>query len=83
MVIARHSVHTCEQIARRLKAKATQRLNKDGLGLGYSPWAKGEWKVYLNTPESIVRAIRYVERNPIKAGFKAQRWKFVTPYDGL
>ena len=71
-----------EQFARRLKAKATQRINKEGLGLCRTPWAKGEWKVFLNTLADMGRAIRYVERNPVKAGFKRQVWEFVTDYDG-
>ncbi len=81
LVIARHAVHKIEPIARRLKAKGTQRLNKDNLGFGRTPWAIGEWKVFLNTPRDIRRAIRYVERNPVKAGLKPQPWRFVTPYE--
>ena len=82
LVIARHAEHEIEPIARRLKAKATQRMNKENLGFGRSPWALGEWKVFLDTPRDIRRAIRYVERNPTRAGHKPQNWNFVTPYDG-
>lgn len=82
LVVARHGFHTVEQIARRLKAKATQRLNKEDLGFGRTPWAVGEWKVFLDSPRAIRRTIRYVDRNPISAGFKRQVWKFVAVYDG-
>ena len=37
-------------------------------------------EVYLDTAEDVVRAIRYVENNPIKEGKKPQRWSFVVPY---
>ncbi len=79
LVVARHA-HTIEQIARRLKAKGTQQLNKEDLGVGHSPWAKGEWKVFLDTPRDIRRAIHYVDLNPTKAGMKPQSWRFITPY---
>ncbi len=82
LVVARQGEHTIEQIARRLKAKATQQLNKEGLGVGRSPWARGEWKVYLNEPGDIRRSIRYVDRNPVRAGRKKQDWRFVVPYAG-
>jgi hypothetical protein len=29
------------------------------------------------------RTIRYVEQNPVRAGFKAQRWSFVVPYESV
>ena len=43
-------------------------------------WARGEWKVLLDTPGDIVRAIRYVEDNPRREGKRPQAWKFVVPY---
>jgi hypothetical protein len=44
-------------------------------------FARGQWKVFLD-PEDVLRAIGYVENNPVKEGKKAQRWSFVTPYPG-
>jgi hypothetical protein len=44
-------------------------------------WAEGQWIVYLDSCEGILRAIRYVEDNPIKDGLPPQRWSFVTPFD--
>ena len=43
-------------------------------------WAEGCWKVFLDTPEAVWRAIRYVENNPMKEGKRLQRWSFVTPF---
>lgn len=79
LVVARHDRLSIEDIGQRIKASATRRLNAEGIGFGRSPWAKGQWAVYLNDESAVRRAIRYVEDNPIRAGFKRQRWKFVTP----
>jgi len=79
LVIGRSTMRV-EDVSRRLKAKGTMVLNAAGLGFARSPWANGEWKVFLNTASDIRRAVRYVERNPLRAGFKRQRWDFVTPY---
>jgi hypothetical protein len=46
-----------------------------------SPWVEGCWKVFLNEGD-VLRAIDYVEKNPIKAGLKPQKWSFVTAYCG-
>jgi hypothetical protein len=43
-------------------------------------WGQDFWKVFLYTPEDVLRAIRYVEDNPIKEGKKRQHWPFVVPY---
>jgi hypothetical protein len=45
-------------------------------------WARGAWKVFLDTAADIMRAIRYVEENPVKEEKPRQRWTFVTPYGG-
>lgn len=45
-------------------------------------WIEGGWKVFLGTTDAIWTRVRYVERNPLKEGLPAQRWEFVTQYDG-
>jgi hypothetical protein len=40
------------------------------------------WKVFLNNDAEIVRAIQYVQQNPMKEGFRPQKWSFVEPFDG-
>ncbi|MEO0964855.1 MAG: transposase [Planctomycetota bacterium] len=79
LVVERHATIKAEGMTQRFKAKITQRLNAADLGFGYTPWCKGRWIVYLNTPEDVERATRYVEQNPIKAGLRPQRWSFVQP----
>jgi len=78
-----------ERVAEQFKARATMFLNQAGLhpmpersDRRPSPWARNCWKVYLNTPTDIRRAIKYVEQNPIKAGFKPQRYTWVVPFPG-
>jgi hypothetical protein len=44
------------------------------------PWVEGCWKVFLDSHSDIVRAIEYVENNPVREGFKPQKWKFITGY---
>jgi len=72
-----------EQIVRHLKGRATRRLNAEHLTTASpSPWAKKTgWVVYLNTPQDVRRAMRYVDDNPVREGFKPQRWRFVTAFD--
>ena len=53
-----------------------KRFQKPGDALT-SCWARQSWRVFLDREEDVLRAIRYVEENPIKAGFRPQRWKFV------
>ena len=91
LVVARHRL-SIEQIANQLKGAATRRLItkhmhplRDVAGVSGrlpSPWARGCWTVYLNTEQSIDRAIHYVENNPLKDGLKRQRWSFVCERGG-
>ena len=45
-------------------------------------WGGPGWKVFLNTPQDIDRTVRYIRKNPVKAGRAPQLWHFVKPYDG-
>ena len=89
LVVTRHRF-PIEQVANLLKGQATKSLTKAGLqpfqaqpyrdGTLPSPWARKFWKVFLTTDEDILRAIRYVENNPLKEGKRRQRWGFVVPW---
>jgi REP element-mobilizing transposase RayT len=83
LVIARHD-RTINRIVGHLKARATQQLHDEQLWLdpAHPVWAKGCWKVFLDNPEAMRRAIEYVERNPLKEGKQRQSWRFVVPYQG-
>jgi REP element-mobilizing transposase RayT len=81
MVIGRYR-YTVKTIIRLLKAEATTELMRDGrhpLSVP-SPWVRKRWKVFLDSDADIVRAIRYVEYNPLKEGKRPQRWPFVLPF---
>ena len=89
LVIARHS-YEVEQIINLLKGDVTRQLLDENLhpfaqwkkADGSVPccWARKGWKVFLDDEADIVRAIEYVQQNPLKEGKPRQRWRFVTPY---
>ncbi|MEX0653052.1 MAG: transposase [Phycisphaeraceae bacterium] len=80
-----------ERTIEQLKVAATRQLNEEDLhplthererhGRPPTPWARGQWTVYLNKPAEVRRAIRYVENNPLKEGKPRQHWSFVTPFE--
>ena len=82
-----------KQIAIQLKADATERLIAEGIhpfghlreknGRPPKCFARGEWKVFLDTPEEVACAVQYANDNPAKEGKKPQQWTFVTPFDPL
>jgi REP element-mobilizing transposase RayT len=89
LVLARHRL-LVETLVNQLKGSATRRLIEEGnhplaahQGTCRRPpkaFARGEWKVFLNSPADIERAIRYVEGNPQRENLPAQTWWFVRPF---
>ena len=77
LVIGRHQ-RQIGRIVGHFKARATQRLSADGLWPkdGRPVWSQKAWKVFLDTPEDVARAVRYVEANPMKERKRRQRWSF-------
>ncbi len=77
LVVRQHSRPT-GRIVGHLKARATRSLVAAGIWKRDKRplWSEGHWKVFLNTPEDVTRAIRYVESNLEKK----QRWQFVAPF---
>jgi REP element-mobilizing transposase RayT len=86
LVVVRHA-HEARAIARHLKGRASQALLADSLhpfgshlsadGTVPTPWVRNCWRVFLDTPEEVSRAIHYVEQNPVRESFKQQYWSFV------
>jgi hypothetical protein len=74
----------------QLKGEATKALATENLhpfqdtilpgGKRHSPWTQDGWDVFLDCPENIRRAIKYVEENPVKEGCRPQAWSFLTSY---
>ncbi len=81
MVIARNHQRRVERMVGHMRTRATQRLSALGLWpMDRRPvWAENRWKVFLDTPSDIARAIKYVDHNPLKEGKPKQHWSFVTP----
>lgn len=65
-----------------LKSRATRKLKQEGLlaDADRPLWGEHGWNIALETEQAVWRAIRYVERNPLKEGKKPQRWSFVIPF---
>ena len=90
-LVAGQHARDAEYLAGVLKRAATRQLASEGLhpladcrrgsGRVPSPWVAKAWTKYLNTPDEVRRAIRYVEANPIKSGLPPQTWSFVVPYE--
>ena len=88
-MVQRHA-NPGERIIGHLKGRATREPIADGMhpfaeyagadGLVPCMWARRGWRVYLHTVEDILRAIRYVEENPLKQRMLRQEHSFVTPY---
>jgi REP element-mobilizing transposase RayT len=86
LVIARDD-YAVEQAVTLLKGAATRELEAVALhpmasfprvkGRLAKCFGRGEWKVFLDDPEEIPRAIGYVDDNPGKAGLPRQHWPFV------
>ena len=70
------------RVVGHFKAGATRRLAAEGLWPDRCRpvWAHGCWKVFLDSPADVRRAIAYVEANPAREGKPLQRWPFVTPF---
>jgi REP element-mobilizing transposase RayT len=91
LVVARHRIDGDELIG-YLKRAGTRGLNEEKLnpmqrfpkadGRLPSPWGGRGWNVMLFTAGRMHAAIRYVEENPVRAGYKRQRWKFMVPFVG-
>lgn len=82
LVIGRHQ-RTIRRIVGHLKSRATRRLKEAGLWFSECRpvWGAHGWNVFLNDRVAVLRAIRYVEANPVKEGKRPQRWSIVTPFD--
>jgi len=80
LVVGRHE-RTIGRIIGHFKARATRQMRSERLWKheGRSPWASGAWKVFLDRPHPIHRAVEYVRRNPEREGLPPQRWWFVKP----
>jgi REP element-mobilizing transposase RayT len=70
-------------IVGHLKSRATRAVKAAGLWVDDKQplWGAHGWNVWLEADADVRRAIRYVEKNPLKEGKRVQRWSLVTPFD--
>jgi REP element-mobilizing transposase RayT len=88
LVVGRHRLNV-EQLVNQFKGAATRHLIDEAIhplakfqGTKRRPpkaFARGQWKVFLDTNVDVVRAIRYVEGNPLREHLPRQQWWFVRP----
>jgi REP element-mobilizing transposase RayT len=89
LVLGRHE-RKIEPMLMHLRSAGTRKLNAEQFHplsrfkspTGYVPsvWARGYWKVFLDSVADMRRAIKYVEDNPLKEGKPRQHWAMVQPY---
>ncbi len=79
-VIALHLKNRATAVLRGRGLDPMQKFAESGAAIP-SPWAKGLWKVYINSAEQLGAVIRYIENNPIRDGKRMQRWSFVSPWN--
>jgi REP element-mobilizing transposase RayT len=75
-----HTERNIRKIVGHIKAEATRNLRAESMFLEHSPWADHGWNVYLDSVEDVLRAIEYVNNNPIREGLPIQRWNCVVSY---
>lgn len=87
LVLARHRLNV-EQLVNQLKGAATRQLVQQQLHplaahqrsrtRPPKAFARGQWKVFLDTPADVERSTQYVVDNPRREKLPAQHWSFVT-----
>jgi REP element-mobilizing transposase RayT len=82
VVIRKHRDRAEEMIGRLQNASRLRLSSARAAPANHPVWTSGGWKSFLDSPAAVSAAVRYVEKNPQKAGLGAQKWSFVQPYDG-
>ena len=73
-ILVARSGYRIEYLVNQLKGAATRVL-----GEKRTPWARGAWKVFIDSHEALYAAAEYIRANPITAGLAPQDWPFITP----
>ncbi len=68
--------HFAQSVCDRLRLRFPREISAHHPVVSARPY-----DVYLYTPADVCTRIAYVERNPLRDGFPAQRFDFVTPYN--
>ncbi len=82
-LLVRKHRDTAETMMESLQESSRHRLRvRDFRSAVHPVWGGPGWKVFQFTPEDMVRTVRYIEQNPVKAQMAPQKWGFVVPYEG-
>jgi REP element-mobilizing transposase RayT len=82
LLIRKHK-HQAEEMLENLQNASRLQLCSEGMRPADHPvWGGPGWKVFLDSPTDIRRAIRYIEGNPVRWRLPRQTWPFVVEYDG-
>lgn len=82
-VVIRKHRHRAEAMILNLQNESRSRLSGSGaIPANHPVWTKGGWRRFLDSPDAVRTGVRYVEKNPVKAGLGPQKWPLVKPYDG-
>jgi len=81
-MVVRMQTKKPRQMIGHFKSRATLHMKSEGVYFQgercpNSPWARGGWCVYIDTRESLSRAVDYVNYNPVREGLPRQSWSFV------
>jgi REP element-mobilizing transposase RayT len=79
-LVVGYTPRNIRRVVSHLKSAATKSLRSCGWFLEGSPWTDHGWNVYLNSITDVLRAIHYVEQNPLREGKPRQTWRCVVPY---
>lgn len=79
-LVVGYSPRNVRKIVSHCKSEATRSLRSQGWFLDRSPWTDHGWNVYLNSEADVLRAIRYVQNNPLREGKRRQTWRCVKPF---
>lgn len=83
LLIRKHK-HLAEEMIENFQRESVAPLIELGIRPAHHQvWSQGGgWKVFLDHPDAVRRAIGYIERNPLPWRLPAQRYDFVQAYDG-
>ena len=82
LLVRRHRDRAEQMIAELQDASRDALIAAERRRGNHPVWGGPGWKAFQFTRDDMERTVRYIEANPAERRLPAQRWGFVTPYDG-
>jgi hypothetical protein len=79
--VIEHTARDIRRVVGHIKSEATRALRAHGFFRDRPVWAEHGWNVYLDSDADVLRAIPYVQANPLRENLPRQEYPFVVPYD--